>query len=203
MTPEVESNNRANPIIKPEAESESEIIVTTKPSSESNQTSSEVNTPETESKPEASINTSKPEAEVTVTPEVESNSQITPTPESEISVTPEPVTNSDSQLLETIEKGTLEEGDDVIPNDGSFYDSYPLDGSAGDSFTIILESQDFDTFLAIMDREGNIIEQNDDINEEDSNSRLKITLPDNGSYSVIVNAYDQGGKGSYVLTVRR
>lgn len=215
-TPEVESNDQTNSTVEPEAESESEIIVNTKPSSEVN--ISETSNNQTESKPETSINTSEPEAEVTPTPELESNNQTNSTvePESEISVTPEPATNPEvattsntnrnsqnSQILEKIEQGTLEEGDDVIPNDGSFYDSYPLDGSAGDSFTIILESQDFDTFLAIMDQEGNIIEQNDDINEEDSNSRLEITLPDNGSYSVIVNAYDQGGKGSYVLTVRR
>ena len=52
-----------------------------------------------------------------------------------------------------------------------------------------------------MDREGNIIEQNDDVNEQESNSRLEITLPDNGTYSVIVNAYEQGGEGNYTLTV--
>ena len=112
-------------------------------------------------------------------------------------------TNNPSQAVEIVERGTLEEGDNVIPNDGSFYDSYPIEGSAGDSFTITLESQDFDTFLAIMDREGNIIEQNDDVDDRDSNSRLKITLPDDGTYSVIVNAYEQQGKGNYVLTVRR
>ena len=112
-------------------------------------------------------------------------------------------TNNLSQAVEIVERGTLEEGDSVIPNDGSFYDSYPIEGSAGDSFTITLESQDFDTFLAIMDREGNIIEQNDDVNEQDSNSRLEITLPDDGTYSVIVNAYEQQGTGNYVLTVSR
>ena len=105
--------------------------------------------------------------------------------------------------VEIVEIGKLEEGDEVIPNDGSFYDSYPLDGSAGDSFVITLESKDFDTFLAVMDREGNIIEQNDDANEEESNSRLEITLPDSGTYSVIVNAYDSKGVGNYTLKVIR
>ena len=111
--------------------------------------------------------------------------------------------NNPSLLIEKIQQGKLEEGDTVIPNDGSFYDSYPIEGIAGDYFVISVESKDFDTFLAIMDAEGNILEQNDDISENNSNSRLKITLPNNGVYNVIVNAYDQGGKGNYLLTVRR
>lgn len=106
-----------------------------------------------------------------------------------------------AQVAEIVESGVLEEGDEIVPNDGSFYDSFPLEGSAGDSFSISLESQDFDTFLAVMDPEGNIIEKNDDIDDQTSNSRLEITLPDTGSYSVIVNAYDEGGKGKYTLKV--
>jgi hypothetical protein len=108
-----------------------------------------------------------------------------------------------AQLLEKIQRGILTDGDAVIPNDGSFYDSYPLQAKAGDSFIIELESQDFDTFLAIMDSEGNILQQNDDVGDRDSNSRIRVTLPKDGVYSVIVNAYDKKGKGEYVLTIRR
>ena len=111
--------------------------------------------------------------------------------------------NNPSLLIEKIQQGKLEEGDTVIPNDGSFYDSYPLEGREGESFIISVESKDFDTFLAIMDAEGNILQQNDDISENNSNSRLKVTFPNNGVYSVIVNAYDEGGQGDYLLTVRR
>ncbi|MGV2831214.1 pre-peptidase C-terminal domain-containing protein [Myxosarcina sp. GI1(2024)] len=112
-------------------------------------------------------------------------------------------TQNYSQLLEKVERGTLEAGDNTIPDDGSFYDSYPLEGQAGDSFVISLESDEFDTFVAVLDAEGNILEQNDDISDDNSNSRLRVTLPDNGIYSVIVNAYDKGGTGSYVLTISR
>ena len=113
-------------------------------------------------------------------------------------------TNSDaSQLLENVERGALEEGDRVIPEDGSFYDSYPLEGKSGESFTISLESSQFDAFVALIDAKGNIVEQNDDISEEDSNSRIRVTIPEDGVYNVIVNAYDEGGAGEYVLTVNR
>ncbi|VEP11314.1 putative membrane protein [Hyella patelloides LEGE 07179] len=187
VTTETESDNSTNPTVESETLSESEATVTT----------------ETESN---SPTTPNIESEVVPTPEnsAENNSSTT---ESEIATSNESATESEiatnSQIPEIVEEGILEEGDEIIPNDGSFYDSYPLEGSAGDSFTITLESQDFDTFLAIMDQNGNIVEQNDDLNEEESNSRLEITLPDNGTYSVIVNAYDRGGKGRYVLKVSR
>ena len=116
----------------------------------------------------------------------------------------EVATNSDSsRLLENVERGALEEGDRVIEEDGSFYDSYPLEAQSGESFTIALESDEFDAFVALIDSQGNIVEQNDDISEEDSNSRIRVTIPENGVYNVIVNAYDEGGTGQYVLTVTR
>jgi chemotaxis protein histidine kinase CheA len=122
----------------------------------------------------------------------------TENPESEIA------TNSDSsRLLENVIKGILETGDRTIAEDGSLYDSYPLEGKAGDSFTIELESDEFDPFVALIDDQGNIIKQNDDIDKDNSNSRIQVTIPQDGVYNIIVNAYDQGGKGNYVLTVRQ
>ncbi len=106
-------------------------------------------------------------------------------------------------LLETVERGSLEQGDRVISDDGSFYDSYPLEGQAGESFNIYLESDEFDAFVALIDAKGNIIDQNDDISQEDSNSRIRVSLPEDGVYNVIVNTYDEGGTGKYVLTVSR
>lgn len=111
--------------------------------------------------------------------------------------------SSPSRLLENVERGALEEGDRIIAEDGSFYDSYPLEAKSGESFTIALESEDFDAFVALIDVKGNIIEQNDDISEEDSNSRIRVDIPENGTYNVIVNAYDKGGSGQYILTISR
>ena len=124
--------------------------------------------------------------------------------EAESEAETEIATNSDSsRLLENVERGALEEGDRTIEEDGSFYDSYPLEAKSGESFTIALESSEFDAFVALVDAKGNIVEQNDDISEEDSNSRIRVTIPENGVYNVIVNAYNKGGTGQYVLTVTR
>ena len=99
------------------------------------------------------------------------------------------------------EEGSLEEGDRVIADDGSFYDFYPIEGKAGDSFTINLESDDFDAFVALVDSNGKTIGENDDISQEDSNSQIEVTLPEDGVYNVIVNTYDEDGTGKYTLTV--
>lgn len=99
------------------------------------------------------------------------------------------------------EQGFLEEGDEIMPSDDSLYDFYTLEGNAGQSLVVMLESQEFDTFLAVIDEDNNIIEQNDDINESDTNSTLTVTLPKDGRYYIIVNSYDAQGRGSYTLRV--
>ena len=110
--------------------------------------------------------------------------------------------NSDSSgPIEQIERGSLEEGDRVIADDGSLYDFYPIEGKKGESYTIYLESDEFDAFVALVDSSGNTIEENDDISQDNSNSRIEVTLPEDGTYNVIVNTYDEEGKGKYVLTV--
>ena len=100
------------------------------------------------------------------------------------------------------EQGVLEPGDAVMPADRSLYDLYPLEGRAGQTLTVAVESADFDTVIAIMDANNTIIKQNDDLGDSNSNSSLTVTLPNDGVYYVIVNAYDDQGRGQYTLTVR-
>ena len=106
-------------------------------------------------------------------------------------------------IEDKIEEGALEDGDRVIEEDGSLYDFYPIQGKAGESFTIYLESDEFDAFVALVDSNGNTVGENDDISQSDSNSQLEITLPADGVYNIIVNTYDREGKGKYVLNVSR
>ena len=89
----------------------------------------------------------------------------------------------------------------MIADDGSLYDFYPIEGKAGDSFTIYLESDDFDAFVALVDSNGKTVGENDDVSQEDSNSQLEVTLPEDGVYNVIVNTYDEDGTGEYTLKV--
>ena len=169
-------------------------VITPTPEAENNQ-DVEVAQAETDKEPQAEVEDKEKPIE-----ESASNEENAKRLEAEDSQ--EVAANTDSdRLLNNVERGALEDGDRTIPEDGSFYDSYPLEGKKGDSLTIYLESDEFDPFVALIDDKGNIIEQNDDISEKDSNSEIKVTIPEDGAYNVIVNAYDEGGKGKYVLTV--
>ena len=117
---------------------------------------------------------------------------------------PEVAINTETAgFSEIVEEGVLEEGDRIIEDDGSLYDFYPIEGKAGESFTISLKSDEFDAFVAVVDSSGKTIGENDDISQSDSNSQVEITLPEDGVYNVIVNTYDENGTGKYVLTVNQ
>ena len=101
-------------------------------------------------------------------------------------------------LLEV--EGVLEEGDRTL-EDGSLYDVYPIEGQAGQTLSIRLESSDFDTFLTLVDAQGQKTAQNDNISTINTDSRLTVTLPANGTYSTVTNAFDKTGRGRYQLTM--
>jgi serine protease Do len=98
------------------------------------------------------------------------------------------------------QQGSLGPGDDTL-NDGSFYEEYQFQGRAGQTVRLRLSSDVFDTYLILLDDQGNRLGENDDRNPNDTNSELVVTLPRNGSYIVIVNAFDRTGQGAFLLTV--
>ncbi|MGF1588437.1 MAG: PPC domain-containing protein [Pleurocapsa sp.] len=189
-TPSVSSEEQASQ----EAE-DSEIF---QPEPEIDAESAELADDESEAAPP-----SEPESPEEARPETEANESIVDSdnPEEITENSEQVATNSDSFLEARVERGSLEDGDRVIGDDGSLYDFYPLEGKAGDSFTIYLESDEFDTFLALVDTNGNTIKENDDISPENSNSQIQVTLPEDGVYNIIVNTYDEAGRGNYLLKV--
>lgn len=100
------------------------------------------------------------------------------------------------------EQGSLDEEDSVLPSDGSLYDDYTFDGQAGQSISIRLESGEFDPYLAIFTPNGRLLAENDDASRSTKNAAITVTLPVAGRYRVVVNAYDNTGRGQYSLTVR-
>lgn len=100
-----------------------------------------------------------------------------------------------------LRQGVLEDGDGTIASDGSLYDVYQIEMKAGESYVITLESDEFDTFLAVSDTQNQIIEQNDDIDSNNSNSQLTVTMPEDGVYKIIVNSYQTTGRGRYILKI--
>ncbi len=96
--------------------------------------------------------------------------------------------------------GTLAQGDTTL-NSGEFADTYPLQGVAGQQIEISLNSQQFDTYVAISGP-GGFQQYNDDDTENNSrNSRLVATLPANGEYTIHVTSYAAGETGAYQLNI--
>ena len=98
--------------------------------------------------------------------------------------------------------GILGPGASVLPSDGSLYRAYTFEGRAGQSVTINLVSPDFDTYLALLDSNAEVIAETNGARQGDRNSTLTLTLPRTGVYRIIVNARDRRGRGRYLLTVR-
>jgi hypothetical protein len=106
---------------------------------------------------------------------------------------------SSSPLLEA--EGLLGQNSRTL-QDGSLYEEHTFYGTAGQTVTISLESEDFDTYLILLGPNDQVIGENDDASSDTLNSELTITLPVTGTYRIIANAYDSNGRGQYILTVR-
>lgn len=92
----------------------------------------------------------------------------------------------------------------VLALDSSLYDEYTFEGTQGQTVVITVESTDFDTYLAIFNSEIELLGENDDVTQQNSNSELTLTLTESGRYRVMVNASEPlpKGRGKYSLTVR-
>lgn len=109
------------------------------------------------------------------------------------SMQPQTFDNIDVEPLLEIE-GVLEVGDSTLSN-GSLYDEYVFSGRAGETVIITLESLEFDTYLLLID------EQRERIIASTQDSGISQTLPADGEYRVVVNAYQERGQGTYRLVV--
>ena len=98
-------------------------------------------------------------------------------------------------------EGVLEPGDLVLEINGSLHDVYPFEGEAGQTITIQMTSDAFDTYLIVINATGQKIGENDDASFSDTNSTLTVSLPETGTYGIVANAFDDTGRGPYRLTV--
>lgn len=100
-------------------------------------------------------------------------------------------------------QGTLEESDPPL-GDGSRYDRYAYRGQGGEQLTIDLQSDEFDTYLVIgqgtVGPDFSVLAEDDD-GGTDYNSRLTVTLPDDGVYTIIANGYSAEDLGAYSLSI--
>lgn len=95
--------------------------------------------------------------------------------------------------------GSLE-ATDAVSDRGGFSDNYVVAGTSGTTIEIQLQSDVFDTYLYLRDADGVDIADDDD-GGNGTNSRLHVTLPADGAYTIIVTSYSAGAIGSYTLEV--
>lgn len=95
------------------------------------------------------------------------------------------------------------DNDDCTLGDDSSIDYYAFRLSEDEDVQIDLESDDFDTFLALFDEDGDLLEQNDDI-ETGVNTDSRITTAlDAGLYVIGANAFDPEETGDYTVSLAR
>jgi hypothetical protein len=97
-------------------------------------------------------------------------------------------------------RGVLAESDERA-YDGTLYDVYEYEGSAGSTIGFAVESDDFDTVVYVANPDGTNLGRDDD-GGGGTNSRLDVTLPENGTYRIYVVAL-YGTTGEYRLTIYR
>lgn len=88
------------------------------------------------------------------------------------------------------EQGTLEPSQD----------EYPFSGRAGQTVTISMSSDEFDTLLVLANANGQEIASNDDY-ARSLNSTIVITLPTTGTYTVLARSFSGMG-GNYTVTIK-
>ncbi|MEM9452102.1 MAG: trypsin-like peptidase domain-containing protein [Cyanobacteria bacterium P01_E01_bin.6] len=101
------------------------------------------------------------------------------------------------------EEGFLGQGSSVLQSDGSLYQEHSFFAEAGQQVTVVLESNEFDTYLILIGPDEQVIEQNDDAAPGNLNSAITVTLPVTGTYRAIANAYDSSGRGRYSIRVQQ
>jgi hypothetical protein len=96
-------------------------------------------------------------------------------------------------------RGRLEPGDQMMGSDSTYADIWQLQGAAGQNVAIELRSDEFPTYLQLLDGTGHVVAES----AGHPNSGLAFTLPAAGAYQVVVNSNGpQRRTGMYILTVR-
>jgi hypothetical protein len=99
--------------------------------------------------------------------------------------------------------GELDEDDEVLDSDNSYYELWTYRGHDGEQLRISMESDDFDTYLAIGRMVGGEFEEIATMDDggEGTNSLLEVTLDEDGEYVIRANSFSAGETGDYTLRV--
>jgi hypothetical protein len=92
---------------------------------------------------------------------------------------------------------------DIPTGVGGFARDYTVALEAGDQVAIDVTSDEFDTLVMLMNKDGVAVGENDDGPDGTTNSLLFARISESGTYTVRVRAYAGQGAGSFFLKVAR
>jgi Calx-beta domain/Bacterial pre-peptidase C-terminal domain/Domain of unknown function (DUF4214) len=102
--------------------------------------------------------------------------------------------------------GILSNSDCSLP-DGSFFDEYTFNATAGQQFFVSMSSTVFDTWLILLDPSNNDTQDDDGGGGPNgTDSRIPsgsgfFTAPATGTYAILANSYDPATTGQYSVTL--
>jgi serine protease Do len=96
----------------------------------------------------------------------------------------------------------LSRNDVLLTSDSSYAQAWTIQGRAGTTVTIDLESDEFDAYLFLR---GPGISGGRDFQDDDSggncNARLTAIFPQTGDYEVVVNTAGKYATGAFTLSI--
>jgi hypothetical protein len=95
----------------------------------------------------------------------------------------------------SLETGSLGADDPMVRDE--YAEAWSLNGEAGETLTITMESNEFDPYLYLVSATG--VLDSDDDGAGSQNSRITATLSGDGPFAVVATAYS--GSGEYTLRV--
>jgi hypothetical protein len=99
--------------------------------------------------------------------------------------------------------GTLEEGDPRVFNRGRFR-VYRFEGTRGQRLLATMQSSDFDAYLIVGRMVGPLMDEvrsNDD-GGDGTDARVRVTLPENGTYLVVAQSFSEDGTGGFTVNLQ-
>lgn len=99
--------------------------------------------------------------------------------------------------------GSLAEGDPGVFGRGRFR-VYRFQGTQGQRLLATMRSGDFDTYLIVGRVVGPLMDElrsNDDAGDG-TDSRVRVTLPEDGTYYVVAQSYSEDGTGSFTVDLQ-
>ena len=96
--------------------------------------------------------------------------------------------------------GTLEPGDYELPS-GAYGDLWTVQARAGQTLNVDLISPNFDALLTLIDTQNSEVVAEDDDSGEETDSRIRLDLSENGEYLIVASSYAAGEVGDYELRV--